>query len=106
MLYELRIYHIHPGRMQAINDRFANFTLRIFAKHGMRVTEFWEDIDTEHNRLYYVMEFENMEDRDRKFDAFRSDPEWQKVKSETEKDFPIVDQVESIFLKRAAYFPQ
>ncbi len=106
MLYELRIYHMHPGRMQAINDRFANFTLGIFAKHGMRVTEFWEDIDPDHNRLYYIMEFADMEARDRGFEAFRSDPEWQKVKSESEQDGPIVEKVESIFLKRASYFPQ
>lgn len=40
MLYELRIYHIHPGKMQAINDRFSNHTLRIFAKHGIKVIDF------------------------------------------------------------------
>jgi hypothetical protein len=106
MLHELRIYYIHQGKMQAINDRFSNFTLRIFAKHGMRVTEFWEDIDAEHNRLYYVVEFDNMEDRDRKWEAFRSDPEWQKAKGESEQAGPIVEKVESIFLKRASYFPQ
>jgi hypothetical protein len=106
MLYELRIYHIHPGKMQAINDRFANFTLRIFEKFGMHVTEFWEDIDANHNRLYYVLEFADMEARNKGWDAFRNDPEWQKVKSETEKDAKIVEKVESIFLKRAPYFPQ
>jgi hypothetical protein len=104
MLYELRVYHMYPGKMQAINDRFANFTLNIFARHGMRVTEFWEDTDPESNRLYYVLEFTDMEDRDRRFEAFRNDPEWQKVKTESEKDAPIVERVESIFLKRAPYF--
>ncbi len=32
MIYELRIYDIHPGKMQAINDRFAHFTLSIGKK--------------------------------------------------------------------------
>lgn len=104
MLYELRIYHMYPGKMQAINNRFAKFTLSIFAKNGMRVTEFWEDIDVDHNRLYYVMEFTDMEDRNGRFEKFRSDPDWLKVKSETEKDGPIVEKVESIFLKKAPYF--
>ncbi|PZE19684.1 NIPSNAP family protein [Paenibacillus xerothermodurans] len=104
MLHELRIYHIHPGKMQAINERFSKHTLGIFAKHGMRVTEFWQDVDPEHNRLYYVMEFENMETRDQKFAEFRNDPEWQKIRSESEKDGPIVDKVESVFLKRVGYF--
>jgi hypothetical protein len=104
MLYELRIYYIHPGKLQSINDRFANHTLSIFASHGMRVTEFWEDVDTDHNRLYYVMEFENREDRDTKFEAFKNDPEWLKVRNESEIDGPIVEKVESVFMKRAPYF--
>ncbi|MBP1154998.1 MULTISPECIES: NIPSNAP family protein [unclassified Paenibacillus] len=104
MIYELRIYHIHPGKMQAINNRFSNFTLGIFAKHGMRVADFWEDISAENNRLYYVLEFDDMEARDAAFKAFQSDPEWQKVKSESEKDGPIVEKLESIFLKRVPYF--
>ncbi|MGG1596653.1 NIPSNAP family protein [Paenibacillus naphthalenovorans] len=104
MLYELRIYHIHPGRMQAINDRFSNHTLRIFAKHSIKVIDFWEDINPEHNRLYYVLEFADKEAREAAFSAFQSDPEWQKVKSDSEKDGPIVEKLESIFLKRVPYF--
>jgi len=106
MLYELRIYYMYPGKMEAINNRFSNHTLRIFAKHGMKVTEFWEDTDPEHSRLYYVVAFENREEREHKWEAFRSDAEWLQVKSESEKDGPIVEKVESIFLKRAPYFPQ
>ncbi|WP_282937518.1 NIPSNAP family protein [Paenibacillus sp. RC67] len=106
LLYELRIYHMHSGRMQAINDRFANFTLRIFAKHGMQVIEFWKDLDDEHNRLYYVMEYADMDERNRKWEAFRNDPEWQQVKQESEKDAPIVEKIESIYMKRAPYFPK
>jgi len=104
MLYELRIYYMHPGKMKAINDRFANFTLNIFAKHGMEVTEFWEDLDTEQNRLYYLMEFPDRADRDAKFEAFRNDPEWNKARDESEVDGLIVEKVESVFLKRAPYF--
>ncbi|TDF98827.1 NIPSNAP family protein [Paenibacillus piri] len=106
MLYELRIYHMYPGKMQAINDRFANHTLRIFAGLGMRVTHFWEDLDAGHNRLYYIMEFADMDERNAKLEAFRSNPEWVQVKTESEKDAPIVEKVESIFMKQAPYFPQ
>jgi hypothetical protein len=104
MLYELRIYEVHPGRMQAMHDRFPNFTLRIFSRLDMKVTEFWVDTDEGHNRLYYVMEFASREDRDAKFETFKNDPEWQKVKRETELDGPITEKVESVFLKQAPYF--
>jgi hypothetical protein len=104
MLYELRIYYMHSGKMKDINNRFANHTLGIFARLDMKVTEFWEDTDPEHNRLYYVMEFADRATRDEKFEKFRNDPEWQKVKEETERDNPIVEKVESVFLKQAPYF--
>lgn len=104
MLYELRIYYIHPGRMQAINDRFANHTLNIFSRIGMKVTDFWEDTDAENNKLVYVLEFANREERDAKFEIFRNDPEWQKARNESELDGAIVERVESVFLKQAAYF--
>jgi hypothetical protein len=104
MLYELRIYYMHPGKMEAINDRFANFTLDIFAKNGMKVTEFWQELDTEQNRLFYLMEFPDRAVRDTQFDAFRSDPEWIKARDESELNGLIVERVESVFLKRAPYF--
>ncbi|MFD2614834.1 NIPSNAP family protein [Paenibacillus gansuensis] len=40
MLYELRIYQVVPGRMQAILDQFRDGTIGIFAKHNMKVTNF------------------------------------------------------------------
>ncbi|MEX2462564.1 MAG: NIPSNAP family protein [Paenibacillaceae bacterium] len=104
MLYELRIYHMHPGKMKAIHDRFSGATLQLFTKHRLRVVDFWEDIDPEHNRLYYVMEHASMEARDLGFEDFVNDPEWQRVKETSEADGPIVEKVESIFLKRAPYF--
>jgi len=40
MIYEERIYTIVPGKMQDINNRFANVTMRLFEKHGMKVVGF------------------------------------------------------------------
>ncbi|MCM3715925.1 NIPSNAP family protein [Halalkalibacter oceani] len=104
MIYELRIYTMHEGKMQAIHDRFSQATLEIFEKHGMRVTQFWEDIEPENNRIFYVMEFPDMETRNQQFEKFQADPEWQRVKADSEKDGPIVKKLESIFLKNVPYF--
>lgn len=105
MIYELRIYTMHPGKMQAIHDRFSKATLGIFEKHGMRVTDFWEDTNEDNNRIYYMMEFPDMETRNSSFKKFQNDPEWQQVKADSEKDGPIVANLESVFLKRVPYFP-
>lgn len=104
MLYELRIYHMHEGRMPAIHRRFADVTLDLFAKHNMKVVDFWEDAEGGH-RLYYVMEHPDMAARTKNFDAFASDPEWQKAKAASEADGPIVEKVEAFFMTRVPYSP-
>ncbi len=35
-VYELRTYYCLPGRLDALNARFKNHTLKLFEKHGMR----------------------------------------------------------------------
>ena len=37
MIYELRIYETIPGRLPALNDRFANHTVGFFKRHGIHV---------------------------------------------------------------------
>jgi len=105
MIYELRIYTMFPKRLDAINDRFSNHSLTIFNRLGMKVIDFWESIeDQEQPKLYYIMEFENMEDRKQKWELFSTDAEWKEVRSKSEEDGPIVEKVESVFMKRSEYF--
>ncbi|SFD76357.1 NIPSNAP protein [Paenibacillus catalpae] len=104
MLYELRIYHIHPGKMQVIQDRFKNHVIDLFMKHGMKVTLFWEDFDETYNRLYYIVEHANMELRNLNYDRFRNDPEWIELRRVTELDGPLVAKQESIYMKDVSFF--
>lgn len=104
MLYELRIYDVNPGKMKAIQDRFRDHVIDLFMKHGMKVTQFWEDIDEANNRLYYVVEHANMEMRNLNYDRFRNDPEWMEVKRVSELDGALVNKQESIFMKDTSFF--
>jgi hypothetical protein len=103
MLYELRIYTMHPGRMDAINRRFADHTLDIFKRLGIKVADFWLDGEGR-PKLYYVLEYKDLEDRNRKWEAFQADAEWVEVKRKSQEDGSIVDHIEEIFMKRADYF--
>jgi hypothetical protein len=103
MLYELRIYSMHPGRLDAIHGRFSNHTLSIFNRLGMKVCDFWADANG-NSKLYYVMEFSDMDERNRLWDTFRADPEWIEAKRKSEESGPIVEKVEEIFMDRADYF--
>ncbi|SDX50066.1 NIPSNAP family protein [Paenibacillus sp. CF384] len=104
MLYELRVYHIMPGKMQAIQARFRDHVIELFGKHGMKITHFWEDADAEHNQLYYIVEHENMEQRNINYEQFRNDPEWLELRSVTEADGALVAKQESIYMKNVDYF--
>jgi hypothetical protein len=105
MIYEWRVYEILPGRMANINNRFANITLKLFQKHGIKVIGFWEAIVGTSNTLYYMIAFENMAHREKAFNAFASDPEWIKARAESEKDGPIVSRVYNMLLRPTPYSP-
>ncbi len=106
MLYELRIYTAVPGKLPNVNDRFRNHTLRIFEKHGIKSVGYWTYvIGPSNNQLVYLLEWKNMAEREQRWGAFGSDPEWLAVRQETEKDGPIVDRVENSFLKPTDYSP-
>ncbi len=104
MLYELRIYHMHPGRLPAIHARFSEHTLTLFKRHGIRTVDFWEDADGKET-IYYVLEHEDRATRDRCFETFSADPDWQSVKTASEADGPIVSGIEVHFMNRVPYSP-
>ena len=53
--------------------------------------------------LYYLLEWESLAERERKWNAFMADPEWQKARVETEKDGPIVARVTNEILAPTPY---
>ena len=106
MLYESRIYYTVPGRLPALNARFANHTMGFFSRHGIGMLGFWTDEIGQSNRLTYINVFDSMADRESRWAAFQADQEWQQVRSQTEADGPIVAQVVNSFMRLTAYSPQ
>ena len=106
MLYELRIYKAMPGRLAALNDRFANYTLPFFKKHGMDAVGFWTDEIGTSDQITYILSFEDMGDREAKWLSFQADPGWQQARAETEKDGPLVDRVRNTFMRLTPYSPE
>ncbi|MBM7568126.1 NIPSNAP family protein [Paenibacillus sacheonensis] len=104
MIYELRIYDVSPGKMEAIIERFDNHVVALFAKHGMPIKQFWVDADDANNRLYYVVEHRDMEARNLNYERFRADAEWIEVKRISELNGPLTQKQESIFMRNADFF--
>jgi hypothetical protein len=99
MIYELRVYHCVPGRLPALLKRFDTITLKIWEKHGIRQAGFWTvGIGDSNQNLYYLLAWESLADREKKWDAFQADPAWISARAETEKDGPIVASVSNQML--------
>lgn len=103
MIYELRTYHIYPGKMSAIHKRFSEHTIGLFKKHDMVVVDFWEDMDGD--RIHYIMMHQDRESMKRNTEAFRNDPQWLEVKRLSELEGPIVQKMDSYCMTRVPYSP-
>ena len=76
-----------------------------FKKHGIKVVGFWTDDIGTTNRLIYILAYDSLADREKRWGAFASDPEWLKVRAETEKDGPIVARVINTIMRPTPYSP-
>ena len=104
--YELRVYHAAEGKLEDLNARFRNHTVKLFEKHGMTNIGYWVPVENPGNLLIYVLAFPSREARDASFKAFGADPEWKKAASESEKNGKLVDKIESTILKATDFSPE
>ncbi len=99
MIYELRVYRTLPGRLPNLLKRFREHTLRIWERHGIRQAGFFTTVVGESaSDLTYLVAWESMAERETKWTAFQSDPEWIAARAESEKDGPINANVMNAFL--------
>lgn len=104
-VYELRTYVPAEGKMEALNARFRDHTVALFAKHGMRSVGYWTPADTakDGEALIYLLEHESQEAAQESWDAFRKDPDWLKAKADSEVNGKLTEKVESKFLTPTDY---
>ncbi len=105
MIYELRIYDVIPGKLSALNDRFANITAGYFEKYGIKVVGYWTDVIGTNNRLTYMVAFDDLTQRDKAWAALGADQERLKLFAETERDGPLVAKITNTVMRPTAYSP-
>ena len=103
---ELRIYDAIPGKLPAINDRFANHTVELFRKHGLESVGYWTDDVGINNRLIYMLDYPSLGDREVGFGNFSKDPDWQKARTESEAAGPLVAGVSVKLMRLTPYSPK
>ena len=106
-VFELRTYTCYEGKLPDLLARFRNHTMQIFEKHGMTNIGYWvpQDSPLSQNTLIYMLAHPSREAAKKNWDAFRNDPEWQKVQKESEANGKIVSKMESVFMDPTDFSP-
>ena len=104
-VYELRMYHVHDGKMDALRDRFRDHTDALFKRHNIKSVGYWvpEDAPNSQNLFIYILEHRSRQDAEKNWAAFQADPEWKKVKAESEAQGPLVDHIDRYFMDATSY---
>jgi hypothetical protein len=104
-IYELRTYTAAEGKLDAVNARFRDHTVRIFEKHHMKSVGYWlpSEGPMAGTTLIYILEHPSREEARKNWAEFSADPEWQKAKTESEVNGRIVAKAESVFMTPTEY---
>ena len=106
--YELRTYHVAPGKMDALHKRFREHTLGLFAKHGITSLGYWERLDKEgkpENKLSFLLSYPSRDARETSCKAFMNDADWKAAYKASEANGPLVTKAENPFLSATDYSP-
>ena len=103
MIYELREYAAVPDRAAQLHTRFREHVLDLFARHDLDVIGYWTDA-ADDGRIVYLLRFPDEATRTAAWAEFQADPEWLRVKSESEAHGPIVAEMTSRTLTQPSYW--
>lgn len=107
--YELRTYLANEGKFDAMIERFRTGGEKLFEKHKIKVTGYLQPLDApaSSNTLIYIVEHDSRDAAKATWQAFLSDPDWQTLRAESEKDGPLLaKRPDAVFLKTVDYSPK
>src|SRR5437868_12163072 len=103
-VYELRMYHVNQGKMDALKARFGDHTDAIFKRHNMKSIGYWipEDAPSSQNLFIYILEHSSRQEAEKNWAEFQADPEWKKVKAESEMQGPSwITSIDTSWIRQA-----
>jgi len=103
MIYELRTYTILPGKKDAVVARHEK-VLPLYTRNNIKVIGFWTTLIGRAETFYYMLQYENMADRDAKRAKLFQDPDIQKIIKDEAAD-PALQFQDNTILAPTAYSP-
>ena len=107
MIRQLRIYEIFERNKSAFHARFRDHALRIMARHGFHVLSTWETAHDGRTEFAYILEWPDVETKERAWRAFLADEEWREMKRRTAAAHgDLVGEIEDRVLAETEYSPK
>jgi hypothetical protein len=106
-VFELRIYHTFEGKLDPLLKRFREKETKIFARLGMQGIGYWTPTDEplKGRTLVYLLKHKSRAAATESWGKFGKDPEWVKLKAESEADGAFVEKHESTFMALTDFSP-
>lgn len=107
-VYELRVYHAAPEKLGELLARFREHTAKLFEKHGMKNVAYWTPVDEPEkgNMLVYILQHPSREAATANWKSFQDDPEWKRVKEESEANGKLTEKIDSTFMALTDFSPR
>ena len=100
-VFELRVYHVLPGKMPALEARFRDTTSKLLAKHDLKVVGYWVSDD---NTFIFLVDHRSKEEAKKNWEAFRADPGFQEMVKSEQKE-KLVEKIDSTYMRPTDYSP-
>jgi NIPSNAP protein len=106
-VYELRIYHAAPGKLNDLLARFRDHTVKLFERHGIHSVAYWIPVDEpqKSDTLVYILRHPSREAATANWKSFQDDPEWKSVRDKSEANGKLVEKVDSTFMALTDFSP-
>jgi hypothetical protein len=102
-VYELRVYHANPGKLDALTARFGDHTEKIFQRHNIHTIGYRIPQDNPQNLFIYLVQHDSKEAATKNWAAFQNDEEWKKVRAESETNGALNDHVDSTYMNPTTF---
>jgi len=105
-LFELRKYHANPGKLNALQVRFRDHTMKLFKQHGMVNVAYWVPKKNTENLLIYLLSYPDRKAREMSWKAFLADPRWKAAYKASIADGRLINKVDHYFLTLTSFSPE
>ena len=99
--FDLRIYSVLPGKLDAFRNRWRDFAVPIYERHGLHSIGWWvaEKKDAEgHDQFVCLLAGDSAQSIQKSIGESHQDVAWQRVEKETEQDGKLRSSVEALKL--------